>query len=465
MSEGPASTAANGTAAAVCSGGLPEGGTRVLGTVSGCPDLGACRARCAGDAACTAYTWYGAGTTARGCTGLCLGRMDGRWDPRPADQNVTSGNRTAGQLNWPQQDQDWLLGAFFWGYVFTQIPGGVLASRPSALQPAGPPGRLGGKWVLGLGMLLATGLTMAAPLVATWSQTGFFWLRVGVGVGEGVTFPAMHSLFGRWAPPLERSQMPMFVYAGNYVGTVAALNTAGVPLPGLPRLSAQPRGFFVLPTSLEGAISFVWVVLWFLLAAEAPAACRYISPEELSYITQAIEGETCADPALVLPRRGLPKAAQPELCDSLQCGSITEISDAEDEDHGKAAGLVSEQQGLLVRRARAGGVRPLDPVALGQPNCDPRHPVQGPPVPLGSILTSVPVWTVVLVDFCKAWGYYTCLTCLPQVRPLLWLFLSALSALPHSMTAMQYMKHVLGFDIKSNGALSSLPYIAMFFTQ
>ena len=44
---------------------------------------------------------------------------------------------------------------------------------------------------------------------------------------QGVMFPAMHGLWGRWAPPLERSRLIASTYAGTMIGTVAALSLAG----------------------------------------------------------------------------------------------------------------------------------------------------------------------------------------------------------------------------------------------
>ena len=48
----------------------------------------------------------------------------------------------------------WVLSAFFYGYLITQIPGGYLASR------------FGGRYVFGLGILLTSVLTLLTPLAA-----------------------------------------------------------------------------------------------------------------------------------------------------------------------------------------------------------------------------------------------------------------------------------------------------------
>lgn len=48
-------------------------------------------------------------------------------------------------------------------------------------------------------------------------------MRIGEGIGGGVTFPAMHVLLAHWAPPTERSIMSSIVYAGTALGTVVSI--------------------------------------------------------------------------------------------------------------------------------------------------------------------------------------------------------------------------------------------------
>ena len=48
----------------------------------------------------------------------------------------------------------WILAAFFYGYILTQIPGGWLAER------------VGGKWVFGVGILMTSVFTLLTPLAA-----------------------------------------------------------------------------------------------------------------------------------------------------------------------------------------------------------------------------------------------------------------------------------------------------------
>lgn len=66
----------------------------------------------------------------------------------------------------------YLLGSFFYGYVITQIPFGMLAKR------------YGSKYFLGVGMLINSLFGLLVPVSAKW---GFGWLlavRFIQGLGE-----------------------------------------------------------------------------------------------------------------------------------------------------------------------------------------------------------------------------------------------------------------------------------------
>lgn len=66
----------------------------------------------------------------------------------------------------------WVLSAFYFGYLFTQIPGGYLASR------------YGGRYVFGIGILLTSVLTLLTPLAARIHIGALIGLRVLEGCFE-----------------------------------------------------------------------------------------------------------------------------------------------------------------------------------------------------------------------------------------------------------------------------------------
>uniref|UniRef100_UPI00358F7DEC sialin-like isoform X2 n=1 Tax=Myxine glutinosa TaxID=7769 RepID=UPI00358F7DEC len=171
------------------------------------------------------------------------------------------------QYNWDSKTQGWILGAFFYGYIVTQIPGGYLADR------------YGGKLLFGLGITCTWLFTLLTPIAA---EMGVFYLilvRFLEGLGEGVTFPTMHAMWAKWAPPLERSQLISFSYAGSYFGTVVALPLSGV----LADTLGWPYIFYIC-----GSVGVFWSLGWYLLAFDSPKKHPYISAIELKYIQSSL---------------------------------------------------------------------------------------------------------------------------------------------------------------------------------
>ena len=65
-----------------------------------------------------------------------------------------------------------ILASFFFGYVITQLPGGWLGTR------------FGGKYLLGLGVLCTSVLTIFTPLAARHSVGMLILVRILEGLGE-----------------------------------------------------------------------------------------------------------------------------------------------------------------------------------------------------------------------------------------------------------------------------------------
>jgi ACS family sodium-dependent inorganic phosphate cotransporter len=116
----------------------------------------------------------------------------------------------AEEFGWSKTTSGFVMSSFFIGYLVTQIPGGALA------------GRFGGKHVLAAGVVLWSLFTALTPPAAFAS----FWLllatRIGMGFGEGVTFPSIYALFSRWVPASQRSRAVGLVFSAIPLGTVFA---------------------------------------------------------------------------------------------------------------------------------------------------------------------------------------------------------------------------------------------------
>ncbi|ESO88514.1 hypothetical protein LOTGIDRAFT_126078 [Lottia gigantea] len=170
--------------------------------------------------------------------------------------------------NWDLELQGHILSAFFWGYVVTQLPGGLLANR------------YGGKYFFGGGIFITAVLSLLTPLFVTWSVYLLISIRVLQGFCEGVTYPAIHAIWSKWAPPQERSKLATFAFSGSYIGTVISLPISGA-------LAHSPAGwpsiFYVC-----GNIGILWFMVWCVLVTESPAKHPSITNAELEYIQQTI---------------------------------------------------------------------------------------------------------------------------------------------------------------------------------
>lgn len=62
------------------------------------------------------------------------------------------------------------MGAYFWGYMLTQIPGGIAADW------------FGGRLVIGISLALSAIVTMLIPIAANLSFWAVFILRFTIGV-------------------------------------------------------------------------------------------------------------------------------------------------------------------------------------------------------------------------------------------------------------------------------------------
>ena len=117
----------------------------------------------------------------------------------------------AEELNWDLETQGAILSSFYVGYLLMQVGGGFLADK------------FGGKMVLGLGVLIWSFLTIITPWAAFSGLIGLFFARIGMGLGEAVTFPSVHSLITRWFPVNEKSKAVALDASGIPIGTVFAL--------------------------------------------------------------------------------------------------------------------------------------------------------------------------------------------------------------------------------------------------
>ncbi|XP_014667998.1 PREDICTED: vesicular glutamate transporter 3-like [Priapulus caudatus] len=175
-----------------------------------------------------------------------------------------------GPFTWDKSSTGLVLSSFFWGYMLTQIPGGYISRA------------VGGTRVFGYAMLMCTILTALTPVLAHAHYGLLVLARILEGACQGVVFPAQHHIWSEWAPPLERSMLVAYSYAGNQAGNILALPMSGLLCDWLGWESI----FFFF-----GIIGLIWFIFWIIFAYDTPACHPRISEREKNYIERSHCGQ------------------------------------------------------------------------------------------------------------------------------------------------------------------------------
>ena len=190
-------------------------------------------------------------------------------------KSVYSQTYSGGEFDWSTEEQGLLLGAFYYGHVLTQIPGGFIAEK------------YGGKWPFGLSILLTSVLTLLTAPAARFGLGYLIALRVLEGAASGGTFPIMLAMMSKWLPPQERGRLATCVNAGKRIncfpnfdlnrqsffpgmqfGVILALSVSGV-------LADKVNWESVF--YLFGGLGVAWFVLWTLFVFDSPGTHPRIS--------------------------------------------------------------------------------------------------------------------------------------------------------------------------------------------
>lgn len=169
----------------------------------------------------------------------------------------------ARDLGWSPATQGLVLSSFYVGYLLMQIGGGRLADR------------FGGKLVLGLGVLLWSLFTIVTPPAAFLGFGALLLARIGMGLGEAVTFPSIYNMIARWIPPAEKARAVGFATTGIPVGTVFALIVTPVIVQSL----GWAWAFY-----LFGAVGVLWYAAWRRLVTARPEEHPRIGAGELALL-------------------------------------------------------------------------------------------------------------------------------------------------------------------------------------
>ncbi|KAG2330988.1 hypothetical protein Bca52824_002168 [Brassica carinata] len=181
------------------------------------------------------------------------------------------------QYNWNSATVGVIQSSFFWGYLLTQILGGIWADK------------FGGKVVLGFGVVWWSIATVMTPIAAKLGLPFLLVVRAFMGIGEGVAMPAMNNMLSKWIPVSERSRSLALVYSGMYLGSVTGLGFS----PMLIHKFGWPSVFYSF-----GSLGSIWFLLWLKYAYSSPKDDPGLSEEEKKII---LGGSKPREPVTVIP--------------------------------------------------------------------------------------------------------------------------------------------------------------------
>jgi ACS family glucarate transporter-like MFS transporter len=165
----------------------------------------------------------------------------------------------------------WVFSAFLIGYAGFQIPGGWLAVR------------LGPRRILTLGVMwwgVFTALTALVSATSHHALTMLILVRLGLGIGESVVYPAANQFVARWVPVQERGKANGWIFAG--VGAGAGLTP---PLLNAIIESHGWRASFWF-CAIVGCIAGI---IWYVIARDRPEEHSRVSSTELAHIHAGID--------------------------------------------------------------------------------------------------------------------------------------------------------------------------------
>lgn len=163
---------------------------------------------------------------------------------------------------WTMQQQNTLLGGFYYSYSFLMVLGGRMAEI------------YGAKYVILLSVAGSALINLATPWMARTNFTLLVISRVLMGAIQSGVFPGVYALIAKWLNMSETSIFAPLIKMSLRLGMVL-----GSMMPGL--VAGWPNVFYV-----TGTLSVLWSISWILIATSDPADNKWVSEGELWHIVR-----------------------------------------------------------------------------------------------------------------------------------------------------------------------------------
>ncbi|XP_062560564.1 sialin-like [Armigeres subalbatus] len=173
------------------------------------------------------------------------------------------------RYRWDQKTQGNILGAYFYGYLLTSLPAGLLAER------------FGPKLLITVSFVGCAITTAVTPFLAEWGAWAIIISRGVIGLLAGFVYPCLHNLISRWIPPNERGKVIACLAGGSTFGTVVTWPISGV----ITERYGWPCSFYFSALFVL-LIGFIWV----FLIVDSPGQHSSITEAERQFIEDSFGG-------------------------------------------------------------------------------------------------------------------------------------------------------------------------------
>lgn len=162
------------------------------------------------------------------------------------------------------------LSALFWFSWITELTGSSLARR------------FGFRNVLGMCMLIGGGTNFIFPVCYRFHPVSAAVVKAIQGVALGPVWPVISLMSASWIPKNERSKFAS-TFHGTGVGSFVAYVLGGILIEYL----GWPSIFYA-----SGILSMLWLICWWIFAADTPEKHPTISDSEKKYLRDEIGDHT-----------------------------------------------------------------------------------------------------------------------------------------------------------------------------
>lgn len=166
-------------------------------------------------------------------------------------------------LEWNEEQQGIILSSFFWGYVLTQIPGGLIADY------------FGPRRLMVLSAVLTSVLTLLTPTAAHLDMWALVACRILLGLAQGCFYASIHTVVALWVPAQERGLWGTIVFSGAHAGNFLQNLCTGFMLSAF-----HPNWEYVF--YIWGGIGLLWSIIYYFTTYDTYKEVPSITEKEVA---------------------------------------------------------------------------------------------------------------------------------------------------------------------------------------